>query len=235
MLGVTVAGELIRGSTVAFGGVCGVLYAGEALLGGWLVVRSGGDGDRVMPARWVLSSLVPSCLLAAAVCATLGDLMLTALESRPSGPVGFGWDWFAADALGMLMVVPAVRALFGGVPGWVFNWRRVVEACGLLIATVVVVRVVFTDAAGGPQPWQWPYLLLPCVFWAAVRFGPQSTAVVTAVLDGVVVAGTAAGGGPFAQAHTVEAQIISAQLLRHPVPVHADDGYSDRLAPGVGD
>ncbi|WP_189081578.1 response regulator [Mangrovihabitans endophyticus] len=187
-----------------------VAHAIEVTLGAYLLAQFGSSAE-VMPARWVLRSLLPAAAISAGVAGVLGATV-AALSGTTS--VGFGvswWTWFSADLLGILVVIPVCRAAVAGVPRWVFSGPRVLEAMALLAVQAVMASLVFTEVSGSLQPWQWPFLLFPGLFWTVVRFGPQATAVFCAALAVMVIEGTAAGLGAFGNAPTLTGQMLSAQ------------------------
>ncbi|WP_172890606.1 response regulator [Actinoplanes derwentensis] len=210
LLLVNVSGNVMGGNSLLVSACLALVNTGEAVLGGLLLARSGGSGES-MPARWVLRALLPVAAFAAAAAGLAGATVVTALGNSEAGFGLTWWAWFSADLLGIVVMVPAARAVFAGRPSWTSSASRVLELCVLLALQACVVRFVFTPVVDGLKAWQWPYLLLPGLFWSAVRFGPQVTAMMSALLTTSVILGTANGGGPFAQARTVEDQMLSAQ------------------------
>jgi two-component system sensor histidine kinase/response regulator len=206
------AGNLWHGNGLPLSACFAVVNAGEAVLGA-LLLASSIDGRSVLPARWVLQTLLPAAAVSAGAAALPGTLAVAALGHQQAGFAEVWWTWFSAGVLGILTVVPLARTLSVARPARPSSWLRLIEASVLLAlhSSMLYMMFTITPTSAGPKPWQWPYLLLPGLFWAAVRFGPGPTAVFSAGLTTAVIGGTAVGAGPFAHASTVAAQLISAQ------------------------
>ncbi|PYV08184.1 MAG: family 3 adenylate cyclase, partial [Acidobacteria bacterium] len=80
-----------------------------------------------------------------------------------------------------------------------------------LVATAVAVNVlVFSRHAAPAAPLYGglQYTVFPVVIWAALRFGPPGTALVTLVSSIIAISGTLRGSGPFAVGTTHESLIL---------------------------
>jgi PAS domain S-box-containing protein len=78
--------------------------------------------------------------------------------------------------------------------------RRWAEAALLILALVVVGEIVFgglLPIAGKKYPI--PFLMVPLLVWAALRFGPRETATVMLLTSAIAIWGTLRGYGPFAR------------------------------------
>ncbi len=171
----------------------------EALLGAAAV--------RTLIGRSVDIARVPS-ILALVIVAAFGATALAALigaagvvASNPGVPFARVWHvWWLADAQGILVVTPFALAVSQPFCTRTHATRTgfTVEAICLLLVLAVSVHLAF----GAPHEAMtsiadFPYLVLPCLIWAALRFGRQ---LVTACLV-IVALGAAlysdAGYGPF--------------------------------------
>jgi PAS domain S-box-containing protein len=189
-------------------------HAAQAATGAWVLGRrqrlSSTSPD--FAGAWVLLRLVPAALLAAAV----GAALITAAEAvgGSAAPLGLtAWVWFAANTLGILAVIPAVNALADR--SWMRNWStsRITEAALLVGAEVLLAGIVFGSPGGSRRIEQWPYLLIPGLLWAVMRFGPSFTAILAAALTAVLVWRTAIGDGPFAQPTEVLDRMLAVQTF----------------------
>ena len=101
--------------------------------------------------------------------------------------------WLVGDALGVLLTAPL---LLSDRP-----WRRAavslrqsLEAAAWLVAMAAGIWLVFDAAPGTALR---PFVLLPLLLWAAIRFGVFGAAVATTTMSILSIALTARGYGPF--------------------------------------
>jgi PAS domain S-box-containing protein len=133
---------------------------------------------------------------APAISATIGTATLctAGVQSWPRfAPVWF--DWWLGDALGALVVAPAILTLAAG-PRWRFQ-------DGLKFTVFVMVSLIITQLAFGrllglgAHPLE--YVVFPLVIAAALIGGPAVTAAVVLSSSMVTIWNTIRGAGPFAQ------------------------------------
>ena len=135
------------------------------------------------------------------VAATIGLIGLCLGGVQPWDKFGaLWWVWWVGDAVGALVVAPAVLVWSGR-----FRLRmppeRLVEAVVLAASLVAVSLTVFAARV----PWvttNYPleYAIFPFVAWAALRFGQRGTAAVTLLTSAVAIWGTLNDHGPFSRA-----------------------------------
>ncbi|NTW00315.1 MAG: GAF domain-containing protein [Oscillochloris sp.] len=134
--------------------------------------------------------------------ASVGVNSVTALIGAGVANLAFGkpfWDiwlsWGAADGLGILLIGGAILSWAHGIrirepfaPG------RSIEFILLSILTAAMVVATL-----GPLPTvlRYPYLMLPPLLWAAMRFGPRGTAIIALILTSLVLGSTLMGHGLF--------------------------------------
>jgi signal transduction histidine kinase/CheY-like chemotaxis protein len=173
----------------------------EAVLGAWLFQRLTGAERHIENLRSVRQFILVVVPIATLLSALVGVTVLQlngALVER-----GFGTAllvWWVGDALGALVVAPAVLAwmpyparVTTGAP------RRFIEPALLFLGTVLVSELVLADHTGTPllAEVDYPYLLFPFVIWAAVRFGSRGASLMTLAVASVTVYHVVAGAGPF--------------------------------------
>jgi PAS domain S-box-containing protein len=149
-----------------------------AVVGAYLVRMLGFriELDRV---RAVLALVVGAALASTAISATNGVTVLT-LADATEDPYGSAWLlWWFGDAIGVLMVAPALLVLFASRRSRPTR-ARLLEALALLAALGAVSAIVFLAGA-----WRYPYLIFPFLLWAALRFR-QAGAAAAALLVGAV-------------------------------------------------
>jgi diguanylate cyclase (GGDEF)-like protein len=110
-------------------------------------------------------------------------------------PLAEVWPkYFVGDALGVLVVAPAVLALRARSTG-----ESRGEAAALSVVSLGICAAVFSSW-GGPWLATMPYLLTPCLTWAALRFGVRGVSWLAFAITMMANATTAYGHGPFALA-----------------------------------
>jgi signal transduction histidine kinase/integral membrane sensor domain MASE1 len=181
-----VAGAIALGNTL------------EALAGAWLLRRVVGFDRSLERMRDVLGLVVLAALGSTLLAATIGSATLCAAGLQPWSAFRVLWlDWWLGDALGDLLVAPAILTW----PAWRrVRWpaRRGMEAAAALACLVIVTAAVFGGrlAAAAHHPLE--YTIFPVLIWIALRFGQPGTAVSILAASTLAISGTVSGFGPFA-------------------------------------
>lgn len=173
----------------------------EPLVGASLLRRVGNRDGSITPLRNLLLFMALGVGAGPLVGATIGS-SATVL----SMDMGFSQVWpkyFVGDALGVLIVAPAILA---------FRVPRVgqhrLEAAALAGLSLATCWAVFGDWSG-----DWlvtmPYLLMLFLTWAALRFGVRGVAWLGFAVTMIGNAATAYGDGPFARAGGPEGQAVT--------------------------
>jgi PAS domain S-box-containing protein len=166
----------------------------EAVAAAWLLSRVPGFNaafKRVYDAgAFVLFAVVTSPLISASI----GVAVLCAAALEPWTRYGELWrEWWLGDALGALVVGPAILATF---KAWRDTRGRAFETVALVLlafmATAALSGSYFTSAAGSPLL---AFFVFPLVIVAAVRLGQPATAIVTLGAAAAIVWRTMAGAG----------------------------------------
>jgi PAS domain S-box-containing protein len=145
-----------------------------------------------------VADVVAFILVAAASCtaisATIGAATLCAAGVQPWTRFGALWfDWWLGDALGALIVAPAILTTIQR------SWTRpdAVRAAAWVAGSAVVTHLIFGQLLGlTGHPFE--YVVFPLVIAAAVRGGPHVTALVVLGASAITIWNTAGGSGPFA-------------------------------------
>ncbi|HEY0305287.1 MAG TPA: MASE1 domain-containing protein [Longimicrobiales bacterium] len=147
--------------------------------------------------RDVVLLFAVGALLSTTVSATIGTVSLAFAGVVSAGQFGITWlSWWLGDAIADVIVTPLLLT-------WLTRHgplapRQRGEAAALAILLVTTGLIVFARRAPADAVvFLQPYLLIPALIWAAVRFRERGAA--TAVFASSVIAiwGTAAGNGPF--------------------------------------
>jgi PAS domain S-box-containing protein len=103
--------------------------------------------------------------------------------------------WWAGDALGLLVVVPAALLMWQRRP-----LEHRAEALGLGVFALLLCWEVFLGGVLSPGVARAePSLFIPVCIWAALRFGPRGTALATLFITIMSIWGTVTGNSPFAE------------------------------------
>jgi signal transduction histidine kinase len=105
--------------------------------------------------------------------------------------LGETWrTWWVGDAIGALLVAPAILVWASG-PRWRLSPSRLVEAAVLALGVIVASFIIFVAPItpdGGPVGKA--YVFFPLLMWAAIRFGQRGAVTATVVVSAIAVAGT---------------------------------------------
>jgi two-component system CheB/CheR fusion protein len=169
----------------------------EALVGAALLERREfrPSLDRL---RDVLLLMVLAAGASTTVAATIGTTSLCVGGVHPWSAFGsLWWTWWIGDALGALVIAPAVLVWTRGRTVLRPPEPRL-EAALFFLTTVGVGLAAFgvrqtTPLAG----YTMHFAVIPLVVWGALRFGPRGTVVVSVLMSIVGIWSGARGGGPF--------------------------------------
>jgi len=142
----------------------------EACLAAWLAERTVGGRPSMSRLRDVLAVMILSAGAAPTLGAALDALSLMYRDGRsPLLPFA---QWWAGDALGILVVTPLVLAWVGPHGSGRNAIRRApLEFAALLVAAVGMTSVVFDRSGQGQLLHE--FLMVPVFVWAALRFGSR--------------------------------------------------------------
>ena len=187
-----IGGSLLTAAAIAAGNTAAPLLAAMALR------RVPGFELSLTKVRDVLAIVVLGALLGMTVSATNGGAQLALGGVIPwAAFASVWWVWWVGDAMGVLVFAPLILSFATSRwPDW-SRWRWF--ELGALLGGVVLVCLASLDdtfsPAGGPFPFK--YAIFPFVIWAGLRFDVRETALVVALVVGLVVWGAAKGHGEF--------------------------------------
>ena len=189
---------------------------GLAMLLLWRFQLAGKDLTQPWP---LIAFLACVALIAPAVAAACAVPVMTGLGAGNAWAVW--WDYFSADALGMMIIVPFGMVLSRQRLGRLEGWRNTAEAGGLLAAIGLACFLLVRADAGQLA------LIAPLAIWATLRFGVLGAA--TAVLWAGIVAvglnlmgfGTVAATDPNIRSELFHLQLGLAMLPLATLPVAA--------------
>jgi PAS domain S-box-containing protein len=143
----------------------------------------------------VLTFIGVAAIACTTVSATVGTVTLCAAGVQSWQRFGAVWfEWWLGDALGALVVAPAILTITGG-PRW--GAKDVTNVAVFVSAAVLVTHLVFSHVIGlSAHPLE--FLVFPVAVAAAVMGGPPTTSLVVLASSAVAIWNTVRGSGPFA-------------------------------------
>jgi diguanylate cyclase (GGDEF)-like protein/PAS domain S-box-containing protein len=179
----------------------------EALAGATLVRRFIGVPYRFERGEDVVKFIALSAL-SATVAATVGTMPLVFGHPLPSPQVFANWwTWWQGDVSGIVVVAPLILS-------WSARDAEVPPPAGKLEAAcfalflLAVMSAVFGYGSQTTSPYQWPFLILLFVIWAAFRFDQRGVTATIAAVCAIAVAFTVEGRGPFALSSLSESLLL---------------------------
>src|SRR6266849_2873215 len=169
----------------------------EGLLAAYLVNRFARGGRVFDRVRDIIRFTLLAALVSTTVAASIGvtSLALGGLVSTDEAPRVW-LTWWLGDAVGDIVVAPAL-ILWIGVklpPAW--TARQIFEAVALALVAALLSLALF----GGVFPsrhYPLTVLLWPVMIWVAFRFGPRETATTMLILSAIAIWRTLSHVGPF--------------------------------------
>jgi signal transduction histidine kinase len=164
----------------------------------WLVRSASGSDGRLRTPRDAFALVTCGAGLGASMSATVGASAMAVSGLIPWAYWGSTWaEWWIGDAMGILVVAPPLLA-WSSRPTWrgIPSSAEVLAVVGILLTVGLLVFLQEPGRASYP----FAFTLLPITIWAAYRFETLGAALSTLLVAAIAIAGTLAGGGPFARA-----------------------------------
>lgn len=183
----------------------------EGLLAAYLVNRFARGGRVFDRVRDILRFTVLGALVSPIVAATIGvtSLALSGLVSGADAPRVW-LTWWLGDAVGDIVIAPALILWIGVKPGPRWSRKQLLEALALTLLTALVTLAQF----GGVFPshhYPLTVLVWPVMIWVAFRFGPREAATAMLIVSAIAIWRTLAGFGPFS-AYTANESLVLLQM-----------------------
>src|ERR1044071_5214100 len=183
----------------------------EGLLAAYLVNRFARGGRVFDRVRDILRFTALAALLSTTVAASLGVTSLALGGLLPWADAPRVWlTWWLGDAVGDIVIAPALILWIGVKPAPRWNRVQFFEALALAAVTALVTFAMF----GGLFPsrhYPLTVLLWPMLIWVAFRFSPREAASAMLIVSAIAIARTLQGVGPFS-VYTANERLVLLQV-----------------------
>ncbi len=179
----------------------------EAVAGAWMLRRMPGFDPTLRRLPDAVAFIVGGAVTSTAISATVGVTTLCAAGVQPWMRFAELWsDWWLGDALGALVVAPAVLTMVRMPAAWSRrDWLETfLFVIGAGLVTQFVFGQVFAPATGHPLE----YVIFSLVIAAAMRLGQPATGLVVLGVSAVTIWNTVRGSGPFASTAVHDSLIL---------------------------
>jgi PAS domain S-box-containing protein len=180
----------------------------EALTGAWLLRRLIGFQPALARLVDVLGLVVLAALLSTMVSATVGVTSLCLGGVHPWTDYTVLWAvWWLGDAVGNLVMAPVLLTWAGG-GGLGRQPGRLAEAAALFVGVSAACLSAFAGWPAATTGYPLEYALFPFMIWAALRFGPPASSLVTFVACALAIWGTLNHRGHFVRGSEAESLVL---------------------------
>jgi signal transduction histidine kinase/DNA-binding response OmpR family regulator len=196
----------------------------EACTGAFLLRRVLGMSGTLSQLKEVLGLAAVAGVCSTALGAAVGAAAVVTVF--PKAAYWSVWQvWWFADALGVLVVAPAILTWAGVTRRWLqtMSTRQMFEVSALFVAMLVVAQLVF-GAASAParSVFDFPYLVFLFLLWAALRFDPPIVATASLALTVLLIWNADQGRGPFIiPGRSVHEHVLALQAFLAVTPLSA--------------
>jgi len=169
----------------------------EGLLGAYLVNRFARGGRVFDRGRDIFRFTALAALVSTTVSATIGVVSLAVGGLLAWPDASRVWlTWWLGDAVGDIVIAPALILWIGVKPSRSLTRGQVLEA----IAAALIIAIVSYAIFGGLYPsrnYSLTVLLWPVLIWITFRFGPREAATAILIVSLIAILRTVSGHGPF--------------------------------------
>jgi signal transduction histidine kinase/DNA-binding response OmpR family regulator len=196
----------------------------EACIGAFVLRRVFGMSGTLSQLKEVLGLAVVAGVCSTALGAAVGAAAVVTVF--PKASYWSVWQvWWFADALGVLVVAPAILTWAGATrrafQAW--NARQMVEVSALFVTMLAVSQLVF-GATTTPvwSVFDFPYFVFLFLLWAALRFDPPIVATASLAMTVLLIWNADQGRGPFiVPGRSVHEHVLALQAFLAVTPLSA--------------
>jgi len=163
----------------------------EALTGVFLIHKYAGKIRSLHRVSDVFKFVLFGALISPIIAATFGTSSLAIFELLPWPEHGSTWlTWWMGDMAGIMIITPLILAWYNKQPvPW--NCVRIAEVVMLSLVILFVARITFHGN------YRLEYMFIPCLVWAAFRFGERGATTFVLFILTIAVWETMQRNGPF--------------------------------------
>jgi signal transduction histidine kinase len=162
----------------------------EAVIGAAIIARTGGFERGLGTLRSVVA-IVLAALGSTVVSATVGVASMFGGHVIGAELLASTWlSWWLGDVIGALIVAPLLLNLSVPSGDWAPGKGLEAVALGMLLGSTVLLVFAHGEQAFA-TPLRRPFVVMPYLIWAAVRFGPRGATVATFSASAGAIAATA--------------------------------------------
>jgi signal transduction histidine kinase len=204
------AGGVAANLGVGFNSVASVGYVlinlGECYVANWLVRRYAPDAVRLRHPSDVFVLIGYFALLAVSAGAPIAAALASASSNAHFWTVLR--TWWTADASGIVLIAPVILAM-SRWPEMTQRWSRLhtIETAALLVSVGAASWWIFLVPHASFGAFVEPFLLMPFIAWASIRFGVLGSAWTMVLMSAFCIWGTHVGRGPYATSDTLLAHL----------------------------
>jgi signal transduction histidine kinase/CheY-like chemotaxis protein len=196
----------------------------EACTGAFLLRRILGMSGTLSQLKEVLGLAVVAGVCSTALGAAVGAAAVVTVY--PKAVYGSVWQvWWFADALGVLVVAPAILTWAGVTRRSLqaVSARQMFEISALFISMLVVAQLVFgATSAPAWSVFDFPYFVFLFLLWAALRFDPPIVATASLAMTVLLIWNADQGRGPFiVPGRSVHEHVLALQAFLAVTPLSA--------------
>jgi PAS domain S-box-containing protein len=193
------------------------------VLVGWVILRRVVRFDPALQRTRDVFGLTLAAAVAAVVSASNGVANLALRGLVPWSDYASVWRvWWFGDAMGILLVAPALLLWLGWRPPRWSGWARFVETAGIFLALAVVSTFVFLASFVPPDAAALiKFMVFPFIMWVGLRLGPRGSASAALIVATVAIWGAIQERGPFSSMSSPDARLAVLQLFIAAVAVTA--------------
>jgi len=131
------------------------------------------------------------------ISASIGTTSLIFSGIKSSENYSTIWfTWFISHITSFVIITPFIFSLKSdSFVKWTL--KKIIEAIILVVSLIIISEIIFTESFPEAIIFSSPYLVIPVLLWAIIKFSHREVAVVLIVLSAIAILNTVAGNGPF--------------------------------------
>ncbi|MCB0753914.1 MAG: MASE1 domain-containing protein, partial [Ignavibacteriae bacterium] len=149
-------------------------------------------------------------VLISIIGASIGSTVLALVYSGTAGIYSTVWlTWLISHLTAYVVITPLILSLRAKS---FLQWtnKTIIEAIAFIIILIILSQIIFGEEIPKAVIFSSPYLVIPLLLWAVIKFSHREVAIALVVLAGFAIWYTVRGSGPFYNGN-LERSILSLQ------------------------